>query len=313
MERNIAIIVSIAAAVSVFCLFAAPAPINPFEPEGVAREILFSIRLPRVVAALLIGGALGACGVVLQGLLRNPLADPYILGISSGAALFAAGGLSTGAVVSGLPLLAFAGAALTSAIVATLGRKRGTVVPERLLLAGIGVGFFFSALLMLVMSVSEESGMRRAVLWLFGDLSLIDWGLLPFGAVTIIAGLLVSISRKKALNALTLGDEIAHGLGFSPSRERLVLFSAVSLMAAAAVSLGGIIGFVGLLVPHVMRFSVGSDARVLLPLSTVAGGGLLVVADTIGKTVIAPAELPSGVMTALIGAPYFLYLLKKKI
>ena len=151
------------------------------------------------------------------------------------------------------------------------------------------------------------------LLWIFGDLSMADWSQIPWGFLLISMGLILSISRAKGLNALMLGDEIAHSLGFSPSWERLVFFTSVSLMTATSVALGGVIGFIGLLIPHIVRFLTGSDAKTLIPLSALLGAGLLTLADTIGRTVIAPSELPSGVVTSLIGAPYFLYLLRKKI
>lgn len=315
VKRNIFIIVVVAAAIALLSLCIGPRWISPFDPDPVGRQIVFAIRLPRVVVALLMGGALGAAGAVLQGILRNPLADPYILGISTGAALLAAVGLLMGSRVFGpftIPLLAFIGAILTGIAVGALGLKRGRLWPERLLLAGVGLGFLFSAFLMLMMSLSSDEGMRRAVLWIFGDLAMADWSLIPYGFALILAGLLLSLWRAKGLNALMLGDDIAHSLGFSPDRERWILFCAVGLMTAASVSLGGIVGFVGLLVPHIIRFLVGSDNRILIPLSVVAGGTLLCTADTLGRTIAAPMELPSGIITAILGAPFFLYLLRQK-
>jgi len=296
-------------------VFVGPRMVFPLGMDETTRQIIMAIRLPRVVVAVLMGAALGASGAVLQGILRNPLADPYILGISTGAALSAALGLMLGQAMLGplsLPLTAFAGAVVTGLAVGALGHRRGTMLPERLLLAGVGLGFLFSALLMLVMTLSSDEGLRRAMLWIFGDLSMADWTLIPWGALCIASGLGVTIWRVRGLNALALGDDIAHSLGFSPSRERLLLFAAVGLMTAAAVSLGGIVGFVGLLVPHIIRFIGGSDGRVLVPLSSLAGAALLVMADTIGRTLTSPVELPAGIVTAILGAPYFLYLLRRR-
>jgi iron complex transport system permease protein len=315
--RSVKIGFFIAAAfmIVILALFAGPRVINPFGMNDTEREILFSIRLPRVVVAMLMGMALGASGAVLQGVLRNPLADPYILGISSGASLAAALGLLSGFYFFGkvsVPLTAFIGAALVSLLVGVFGWKRGGLWPERLLLAGIGLNFLFSAVLMLLMSVSSDEGLRRAVLWMFGDLSMADWTLIPSASVFVIIGFGISLWRSKALNALILGDEFAHSLGFAVQRERLLMFAAMALMTSASVSLGGTIGFIGLLMPHIVRFLLGADSRVLIPASAVAGGAFLCLADLIGRSIMPPLELPSGTVTAIIGAPYFLYLLRRK-
>lgn len=315
MKLKILTIIVAASVIFTVALFIGPKVINPFSINEMEKEILISIRLPRVITSILMGIALGASGAVLQGILRNPLADPYILGISSGAALTAAIGIITGLTFWGMftiPLLAFIGALIAGVFVGTLGWKRGGFWPERLLLAGVGLGFLFSALLMLIMSISSDEGLRRATLWIFGDLSIADWSIIPYGFILIIAGFAVSISRAKALNALILGDELCHSLGFSPRRERFLLFICVGLMTAASVSLGGMIGFVGLLIPHMGRFLAGSDSRILLPVSAMGGGILLCIADLIGKSLLSPMELPAGIITAIIGAPYFLYLLRRR-
>jgi len=312
---KIGIFAAAAVLIVALALFAGPHLIDPFHLDGTERDILFNIRMPRVVVALLMGMALGASGAVLQGVLRNPLADPYILGISSGASLAAAFGLLSGFYVFGrasIPLTAFSGAVLVSLLVGVFGWKRGGLWPERLLLAGIGLNFLFSAVLMLLMSVSSDEGLRRAVLWMFGDLSMADWNLIPSAAVFVVFGLGIAIMRSKALNALILGDEFAHSLGFAAQRERLLMFAAMALMTSASVSLGGTIGFIGLLMPHIVRFLLGADSRLLVPASAVAGGAFLCLADLIGRSIMPPLELPSGTVTAIIGAPYFLYLLRRK-
>jgi ABC-type Fe3+-siderophore transport system permease subunit len=314
-QIKIALLLFVALAVLACSLFLGPKIIMPWAMSDMDREILFSIRLPRVLVALLMGMALGASGAVLQGILRNPLADPYILGISSGASLSAAFGIIGGMTFLGsftIPVLAFIGAIVTGGIVGIMGFKRGGLWPERLLLAGVGLSFLFSALLMLIMSISTDEGMRRATLWIFGDLSMSDWQRIPYGLAFVLVGIVLSMSRAKALNALILGDELAHSLGFSPQNERFILFLAVALMTAASVSLGGMIGFVGLLMPHIMRFFMGADSRMLVPASAIGGGALLCIADLISKSALPPMELPAGVITALIGAPYFLYLLRRK-
>ena len=296
-------------------VFLGPRILSPMAATDIDKEILFSIRLPRVIVALLMGMALGASGAVLQGILRNPLADPYILGISSGASLTAALGIIGGLTFLGtftVPMLAFAGALVTGGIVGVMGRKPGGLWPDRLLHAGVGLSFLFSALLMLMMSISTDEGLRRAMLWIFGDLSMSEWPRIPYGLVFVLVGILLSTTRAKALNALILGDEFAHSLGFAPRRERFILFISVGLMTGASVSLGGMIGFIGLLIPHIMRFFLGSDSRMLIPASALGGGALLCIADLISRSLLPPMELPAGVITAIIGAPYFLYLLRRK-
>lgn len=312
---KVIILIFVSVAIFLISLFIGPCVINPFEMNGSEKEILLFIRLPRVIVAFLMGMALGASGAVLQGILRNPLADPYILGISSGSALTAALGLLSGFYLTStmsIPLMALTGAAFVSLLVGTLGWKRGGIWPERLLLAGVGLSFLFYALLMLIISIAPGERMRRAVLWIFGDLSIADWSLIPYGALLIVTGLLIAICRAKSLNALMLGDEFAHSLGFSVNKERLLFFMSVVIMTSASVSLGGTIGFIGLLIPHIVRFLIGADNRVLILMSAFCGGTFLCVADLIGRSIISPVEIPSGIVTAIIGSPYFLYLLRKK-
>jgi iron complex transport system permease protein len=315
MKLKLSIIIFVAMMIFTIALFIGPQFIHPLRIEGVDKEILLSIRLPRVIVSLLMGAALGVSGAVLQGILRNPLADPYVLGISSGAALIAAVGIIAGISFLGIvtiPVLAFSGALFTGVFVGALGWKRGGFWPERILLAGVGLGFLFSSLLMLIMSVSSDEGLRRATLWIFGDLSMADWPVISYGTVFIASGLIIAMSKARALNSLILGDDLSHSLGFSPRRERFILFIAVGLMTAASVSLGGMIGFIGLLIPHIGRFFVGSDSKILIPVSALGGGMLLCVSDLIAKSVISPMELPAGIITAIIGAPYFLYLLRRR-
>ena len=317
MTIRLKLLIMVITAIIIFtlALFVGPKLINPFRINEMEKEILISIRLPRIIVSILMGMALGTSGAVLQGILRNPLADPYILGISSGAALTAVLGIISGLSFLGIftiPVIAFIGALITGVFVGAMGWKRGGFWPERLLLAGVGLGFLFSAMLMLIMSIASDEGLRRATLWIFGDLSLADWSIIPYGFVFITAGFAIAMSRAKALNSLILGDELSHSLGFSPRKERFILFISVGLMTAASVSLGGMIGFIGLLVPHIGRFFVGSDNKSLIPFSAVAGGILLCISDLVAKSLLSPTELPAGIITAVIGAPYFLYLLRRK-
>jgi len=188
MKSRLIIIILTSLIIFVLALFIGPKPISPFGFNEMDRQILLSIRLPRVVISILMGMALGASGAILQGILRNPLADPYILGISSGAALTAATGIIAGSMFLGIfsiPVLAFSGALFTGMLVGAMGWKRGGFWPDRLLLAGVGLGFLFSALLMLVMSISSNEGIKRATLWIFGDLSIADWSIIPYGFIFI--------------------------------------------------------------------------------------------------------------------------------
>lgn len=315
MSARLIVIFFVCITIFYLSLFIGPKIINPFNLDNLDKEILYSIRLPRTLTALLIGMALGASGAILQGILRNPLADPYILGISSGASFMAIAGIVSGIGYAGpfsIPSFSFIGAVLTGGIVGLISYKRGIFWHTRLLLAGVGIGFLFSALVMLILSISPQEGLRRSLLWMFGELSISDWSNLPYGFIFIIFGLITALSRAKALNSLMLGDELAWNLGFNPSKERLTLFVSVCLMVAASVSLGGTIGFVGLLMPHIVRMTIGTDNRILIPISALLGGALLCLADMIARTAFSPMELPAGIITALIGAPYFLYLLRRK-
>lgn len=287
--------------------------INPFQLDPLQLKIVLDLRLPRIVVALLMGGSLGVAGAILQGVFRNPLADPYVLGTSSGAALAAAFGLlaTQGTGVWLVPVLALTGALVTSAVVVSLGRDAWGVRAERLLLAGVGIGFFLSAILMLVMSLAQADGVKRALLWMAGDLAGADWSVVPVASLLMLLGFVLALARRRGLNALALGDEVAFGLGLEPGRERTLLVLAASLLTAASVALGGIVGFVGLMVPHAVRALVGADARRVLPLSALGGGMLLCLADTVGRSVLPPVEIPAGVVTALIGAPWFLIMLRR--
>lgn len=287
--------------------------INLFNIDPLQLKIVLNLRLPRMVVALLMGASLGVAGAILQGVFRNPLADPYVLGTSSGAALAAAFGLlaTQGTGVWLVPVLALTGALVTSAVVVSLGRDTWGVRAERLLLAGVGIGFFLSAILMLVMSLAQADGVKRALLWMAGDLAGADWSVVPVAGLLMLIGLVLALSRRRGLNALALGDEVAFGLGLEPGRERALLVLAASLLTAASVALGGIVGFVGLMVPHAVRTLVGADARRVLPLSAIGGGMLLCLADTVGRSVLPPLEIPAGVVTALIGAPWFLIMLRR--
>ncbi|MFT9849050.1 FecCD family ABC transporter permease [Aneurinibacillus sp. REN35] len=281
-----------------------------------AEVIVWNIRMPRILLAILVGAALALAGAAYQGVLRNPLADPYILGVSSGASLGAASFIlfGQGLAIFGqwtLPLVAFVCGIGTLFIVYRLAYVAGKVQIETLLLSGVVVQAFLGAGLSLIMSISGEK-MQRILYWLMGSLSLSDWSSGIAIAPYILAGGVLIFLFAGELNLLALGEQKAHHLGMNVGRTRLIVLLAASLTAGAAVAVSGVIGFVGLIVPHMMRAIVGSDHRVLLPVSAVAGAILLIAADTLARTLMEPQELPIGVITAFLGAPFFGYLLRKR-
>lgn len=284
--------------------------------------IVVDIRLPRILLAIVVGASLSVAGASFQALLRNPLADPYVLGISSGAAvgsilaLILESRLSLSPETAGLvtPFGAFVGAAVTIAAVYLLGRKDGQIDSGTLLLGGIITASFLSAIIMFLMSTLAGSSLRGASYWLMGDLSTPQpkslLYLLGIGFV-IAAGAIYTTAAD--LNLLLAGEKEAMHLGVDVPRVRIVVYIAASLLTGLAVSVSGAIGYVGLLVPHVMRLIFGSDHRLLLPVSALGGAIALVIADTLARTVVAPSELPVGAMTAMAGAPLFIYLLRRKL
>jgi iron complex transport system permease protein len=276
---------------------------------GETARLLASLRFPRVALAAIVGGCLALAGAALQALLKNPLADPFLLGTSGGAATGAALAALAGLSPLLSPAAAFAGAVLASFGVAALARRRGRLDLQRLLLAGLIANAFFSALLLLVFSVASGEAARTMLFWMMGSLADATAGkaaaLLPYAAAAG-AALLLSASR---LNLFAVGEENAAALGVDTEKSKRIVFLAASLLTGAAVAFAGVIGFVGLLVPHAARAVAGNDQRVLLPVSALCGAALLVAADALARTAFAPAELPIGAVTAAIGAPLFAWLL----
>lgn len=275
------------------------------------ETIVMELRLPRVLAAMAVGTGLAVAGVTFQGLLRNPLADPYVLGTASGAAL----GAAIAVVVPfhlallGLGLtnvLAFVGALLAVTLVHQLsGRGRGSMTS--VLLTGYAVGSLLAAGLSMAMYLAGAN-LRQIFFYLLGSFATVGWDQVTVGLPIVAVGTAILLLRARSLNGLLLGDEVAHNLGIHVSRERTILLAAAALVTAACVSLAGLIGFVGLVVPHVVRLVVGPNARLVLPLSAVYGAAFLVLADLAARL---PGELPVGVITAIVGAPFFLLLLRR--
>lgn len=279
------------------------------------ETIVWDIRLPRVLLGATVGAALALAGAIYQGVLRNPLADPFILGVSSGASFGAAlvivFGLQTfwlGQFT--LPAVAFLFGFISLLIVYFLSRVNQKVRLETIILAGVVVQSFVGACLSLVLALSNEQ-LQTIVFWMMGSLALTDWGYnqIVFPIIAVVA--VISLFFIKELNMLGLGEEAAHHSGVSVQRTRFLLLILASIITGAAVSVSGAIGFVGLVVPHIIRLMFGADYRVVLPLSIIGGAIFLVGADAVARTVMAPRELPLGVITAFLGAPFFGYLLRR--
>jgi iron complex transport system permease protein len=268
------------------------------------------IRLPRALAAFTTGGMLALAGCLMQVLLRNPLADPYILGISGGAAVGALLALAAGAGGLWVDGSAFAGALGITLLVFIIARGRGGWTPIRLLLVGVVIASGMGALISLILALGPDSSLRGMLFWLMGDFSFArQWS---GQMVVLVVALMISMSLARPLNLLTRGEKQATVLGVEVGPLRTVIYLLGSLLTAAAVTTAGSIGFVGLVIPHLVRLIAGSDHRIVLPASVLLGGSLLVVADTLARTVVAPRQLPVGALTALIGVPLFLVLLNSR-
>jgi iron complex transport system permease protein len=278
-------------------------------------RILLDLRLPRVLLGLFVGAGLAVAGTTFQGLLRNPLADPYLLGVSGGAALGAVFVLTTG-FAAGMPLAvpvsACAGALVAVAAVWRLASGAGALPPTALILSGVVVSAFCSALVMFLTAVAPAGRVQGAVFWMMGSLASPPPGIIAAVGTIVTAGVGVSVLSGHQLNALSLGEETAAHLGVNASRVRLRLFFVASLITGAAVAAAGLVGFVGLVVPHALRALIGADHRLLLPASALAGALAMVLADTAARSLLPPAEIPVGVVTALLGAPFFLALLRRR-
>lgn len=283
---------------------------------SLAHEVIvLQVRLPRVLLALVVGGGLSVSGVLFQGSLRNPLADPYIIGVSSGASLGATVGLlffiPQGLVSFGfLPVFAFAGAMLATYVVSLLGRRRGRLEPTSLLLAGVAIGAFLTAVVSLLM-VLRIQNLQDVYIWLMGSLSGRGWKHLVVAAPYVFIGLILALWLAKDLNVYLLGEETAHSLGIDVQRLQRVVLIIGSLMAAACVAVSGVIGFVGLMVPHALRLILGAEHKRLILHSLWVGAVFLLLTDTLARTVFSPTELPVGIITAFVGGPFFVYLMKR--
>jgi len=274
--------------------------------------ILYDVRLPRILLGACVGGSLAIAGASLQALLRNPLAEPYLLGVSNGAAL----GTMLAFVFfesyeSSRSILAFAGAALATVAVYQMAKSRAGMSVERLILSGVIVMTFLSSIIILLTTLLDATKLRSFTFWLLGDLSQATKGGFYLSLAALIIGSIILLSQARALNLMMIGEKDAFDFGVEIARTRLVVFATAAALVGVSVASSGSVGFVGLIIPHLVRLAVGSDNRNVLPFSALFGASFVVIADTIARTVIAPREIPVGAITALIGCPLFIYLLKR--
>ncbi len=278
--------------------------------------IILKIRMPRVLLAVLVGAALSSVGTAFQGIFKNPMSDPYVIGISSGAALGATIVIVTQINfmimgLSGVSLGAFVGAIFSTLIVYMISKVKNKIPITLLLLSGIAIGQFFTAIMSFIMVIYTNE-LDKIIFWTLGSFSAKGWGkVLPI-AVPIILSIIVLNFFARELNAMLTGEETAQNLGVDVEKIKLFILLLCAFITAMAVSVSGIIGFVGLIIPHIVRLVVGSDHRILLPSSALVGGIFMIIADTIARTIISPTEIPVGIITAMIGGPFFIYLLRKK-
>jgi iron complex transport system permease protein len=283
--------------------------------EPASRDIVLGVRLPRVVLGVLVGAALATAGAIFQALLRNPLADPYVLGVSGGAALagiavLALGGL-LGISTSMVPIAAFGGGLLATALLYWVSGGPGRSGATGLLLTGVVFNAFASAGIVFLASIAGFFDGSRIFLWLIGHLSAVEIDASGMVAASVGVGLAVACTLARSLNLIALGDETAAHLGVPVDSHRRLLLLSTSLMVGAAVAVSGLIGFVGLIVPHALRLVIGSDHRLLIPAAALTGAGFLVLSDTLARTVLDGRELPVGAVTALVGGPLFIFLLRR--
>ena len=318
-RRVLLVLAAILAATALLSALIGAEPISlrrAISEAGVDRVILFRIRLPRVLLAIVVGAALAAAGTVLQALLRNPLADPHMLGVSGGAAVGAAAMLMLG-VGGALPAVlvpagAFAGALLAMLVVYRVGSVHGRLQPYMFLLAGVVTNAFCGALIMALNALADFFQAHGILFWLLGSLQTQSYALVAASAIYVAVGLLWLMRHARRFNALSLGEAGAAQLGVDVARVRRTAFIVSSLLVGAAVSVSGMIGFVGLIVPHITRLLIGPDHRLLLPASALTGATFLLLADTVARSTFGATEIPVGVVTALCGGPFFIYLLRRE-
>lgn len=293
-----------------------PVKLSMFNLSATDRVILFNLRLPRLLSSFFVGGGLALAGAILQGLFRNPLADSYILGISSGASLGAASAIVLGftspfAIFTGVSFFAFLGSLLAMGLVFYFGSYFGIISPFRLLLSGLGIGLFLSSLVAILMIMAEEE-LKALIFFFLGGFSSSGWETALLTITIIPIGAWIAYAYARELNVMLLGKEAAQSSGVNIVFIQSIYAVTAAFLTSVSVSVAGLIGFVGLIVPHMVRMIFGADHRTLFPFTFFAGGIFLILCDTVAKIVVAPSELPVGVVTSLCGVPFFLYLLKKE-
>jgi iron complex transport system permease protein len=286
------------------------------EVDGSKGVILLEIRLPRLLLAGMVGGTLAMVGVTLQALLRNPLADPFVIGVSSGTALGAIFAILSGLNLSLLgftatPLFGFLGGLMTLLFLYRLSQVHGKILVQTLLLGGVILNAMISAVIMFITYMVDPNKIVGVLYWLMGNLGSVEIGALGIVALYLLIGMGILLGLARGLNLLALGEETALSLGLESERTKRMAFFATALLTGAVVSVSGLISFVGIMIPHVLRILIGPDHRLLLPASLLGGGIFLMAADTVARSLISPTEIPVGVITALCGGPFFLYLLKR--
>ncbi|MCX2954504.1 FecCD family ABC transporter permease [Lentzea sp. NEAU-D7] len=285
------------------------------EDTGAAADlIVWRIRFPRVLLGALVGAGLALAGAVVQGIVRNPVADPYLLGLSHGASVGAVLVLTTGASMLGaltLPLAAFAGATAAVAVVLAMARHRGRLLPMRLILVGVAFGHLFAGLTSFMLARTDSSAApQQIIFWMLGGLSGARWATLPVTAAVVVGGTALLLVRARRLNALFLGEEASAALGLNASRLRWYLLILATSLTGTVIAVSGGIGFVGLIVPHLARMLVGADYRRMLPVTVLLGALFLLWADVAARIVVAPAEPPISILTAFLGVPFFMLVMR---
>jgi iron complex transport system permease protein len=321
---TLGVLAGLVAGVSLLSLMLGPSGLSPeqvisalfgSDPQGPEADIVRRIRLPRLIVALLVGASLSSAGVIFQALLRNPLADPFILGVSGGAALGGIAMLSLGASFGlgygAVAPAAFAGCLITTVLLHLIAGTGGRVSATTLLLTGVVFNAFASAAIIFMASLAGLMETSRIFVWLIGNLSATRPELMVWLAVFLVAGLACALPLARGLNVMTLGDESAEQLGIPTTLYKRILLLSTSLMVGAAVSVSGLIGFVGLIIPHLLRLVVGPDHRLLVPSAALGGAAFLALCDTVARTALSGRELPVGAITALVGGPLFLFLLRR--